>query len=142
MNGSVFKRCPCAENGTAGKTTRRNTRTCAKDHGSWYYKHDLPAGDGRRPQVKRGGYRTKEDAETALAKSLARYAQRGFAAERDLASGRQTVAEYLRGWIDSRKGLKPSTRRSYRAHIENHLIPPARDGAAGRARDRPHRRGI
>lgn len=114
MNGSVFKRCPCTENGKNGKG---KARTCAKDHGSWYFKHDLPAADGRRPQVKRGGYRTKDDAEQALAKSLAKGAQRGFAVERDIAGGRQTVADYLSGWIEGKKGLKPSTKRSYRMHI-------------------------
>jgi hypothetical protein len=92
MNGSVFKRCPCTENAGKGKAARKNTRTCAKEHGSWYFKHDLPGGDGRRPQVKRGGYRKKEDAETALAKSLAKYAQRGVAAERDIASSRRRAA--------------------------------------------------
>jgi hypothetical protein len=124
MNGSVFKRCPCTVKGkSSGGSKKMKTRACKKDHGSWYFAHDLAAADGSRPRVRRGGYRTKEDAETALAKSLAKYAQRGVAAERDIASGRQTVANYLRGWIESRKGLKPSTKRSYRIHIENHLIP-------------------
>jgi hypothetical protein len=123
MNGSVFKRCACTGNGKTSSDAKKKTRACKKDHGSWYFVHDLAAADGSRPRVRRGGYRTKEDAETALAKSLAKYAQRGVAAERDLASGRQTVADYLRGWIDSKKGLKLSTKRSYRTHIENHLIP-------------------
>jgi hypothetical protein len=54
MNGSVFKRCPCTEKTRKGDTARKSTRTCVKNHGSWYFKHDLPGGDGRRPQVKRG----------------------------------------------------------------------------------------
>ena len=122
MNGSVFKRCRCTEN-TRKNETARTARSCRKEHGSWYFVHDLPAVGGDRSQVKRGGYPTKEDAENALAKSLAKYAQRGVAAERDLASGRQTVADYLRSWIESKKGLKLSTKRSYRTHIANHLIP-------------------
>jgi hypothetical protein len=52
MNGSAFKRCPCTGNGKRGD---KKTRTCKKEHGSWYFVHDLPAADGRRPQLKRGG---------------------------------------------------------------------------------------
>lgn len=120
MNGSVFKRCPCTEN---GKRAGKKARTCKKDHGSWYFVHDMATADGSRRRIRRGGYRTKEAAEVALARSLAKCAQRGVAVERDLAGGRQTLADYLRGWIDGKKGLKPSTKRSYRMHIETHLIP-------------------
>jgi integrase-like protein len=122
MNGSVFKRCPCTEKTRRGKAAKQ-TRSCKKEHGSWYFVHDIPTADGRRPQIKRGGYPGKEEAGEALNKSLVRYGQRGVGAERDLASGRQTVADYLRGWIDRRKGLKASTKRSYRMHIETHLVP-------------------
>jgi hypothetical protein len=117
MNGSVFKRRPCTEK--RGSTD--GTRTCKKSHGSRYYVHDLP-GTARR-QAKRGGYATKTDAETALARSMARCGQRGVAAERDMKAGRQTVAAYLQMWIDGKAGLKASTRRTYRIHIDNHLIP-------------------
>jgi hypothetical protein len=47
MNGSVFKRGPCTEKTRKGDTARKSTRTCVKNHGSWYFKHDLPGGDGR-----------------------------------------------------------------------------------------------
>ncbi len=120
MNGSVFKRCPCTEN---GKRVGKKARACKKDHGSWYFVHDMATADGSRRRIRRGGYHTKEAAEQALAKSLAKCAQRGVAVERDLAGGRQMVADYLRGWIEGKKGLKPSTKRSYRMHIETHLIP-------------------
>jgi Phage integrase, N-terminal SAM-like domain len=33
------------------------------------------------------------------------------------------VADYLRDWIDRKKGLKASTKRPYRMHIETHLTP-------------------
>ena len=33
------------------------------------------------------------------------------------------VADHLRGWIEGKKGLEPSTKRSYRMYIETHLIP-------------------
>jgi hypothetical protein len=118
MNGSIFKRCPC----TGKQPGKEKGKTCA-NHGSWYFVHDLPGGAGRRPQHKRGGFATKQSAENELARSLARYAQRGVAAERDMRAGRQKTGDYLRAWGDGKAGLKASTRRSYRIHVENYLIP-------------------
>lgn len=41
------------------------------------------------------------------------------------AQGKQTVEEYLRGWIESygEKNLRPATLRGYKSNIENHIIP-------------------
>ncbi len=119
MNGSVFKRYPCP-----GKHDGKgNSQTCKKPHGSWYFIHDPPTDGKRRPQVKRGGFATKPEAEAELTKSMHRYGQRGIAAERNLKAGRQHVGDYLRAWGEGKAGLKASTRRSYRTHIDNYLVP-------------------
>jgi hypothetical protein len=71
MNGTVYKRCPCTK-----AQGRKQVKNCKKDHGTWYYTHEVQAYEGRR-RTRRGGFRTKEAAEKALAESLARCAQRG-----------------------------------------------------------------
>lgn len=120
MNGSVYKRCPCTE--ARGGTKKQ--KTCKKNHGSWYYTHDLPAFEGgQRSRIKRGGYPTKDAAEDALAQSLARCAQRGVAAERDMTGRRQLLGDYLKAWLDGKPDIKPATRFSYADHISRFLIP-------------------
>lgn len=119
MNGSVYKRCPC----TKDKGGKQNKKTCKKDHGSWYFTHDLPAVDGRRPRIRRGGFPAKDAAETALAESLARCAQRGIAAERDTSGRRQLLGDYLKEWLGARPDIKPSTQASYAYHVYRYLIP-------------------
>ena len=107
------------------------TKTCKKDHGSWFFRHDVPTyGTQGRNRIKRGGFLTKDAAEAALAESLAKYIQRGVAAERDLKGRRQLVGDYLANNPD----LKPSTRRSYERNIVNHLIKTAPKPARPRRR--------
>lgn len=117
MNGSVYKRCPCTK-----KHGRKQIKNCRKDHGTWYFTHEVPTYDGRK-RIRRGGYRTKEAAEQALAESLARCAQRGVAVERDMSGRRQLLADYLKGWLDGKPDIKPATRFSYADHISRFLIP-------------------
>ncbi|WP_037870385.1 Arm DNA-binding domain-containing protein [Streptomyces sp. NRRL S-813] len=69
MKGSVYKRCKCPAQYDA-KGRRKN---CRKDHGSWYYVADTGFGpDGQRRQARKGGFRTSDDVEAALAELLAR----------------------------------------------------------------------
>jgi Phage integrase, N-terminal SAM-like domain len=119
MNGSVSKRCPCTR-----KPGKRQGKTCKKDHGSWYFTHDVPTFGGEiRPRIQRGGFPTKDAAEVALAESLARCAQRGVAAERDVSGRRQLLGDYLREWLDGKPDIKPATRFSYADHITRFLVP-------------------
>ena len=120
MNGSVYKRCPCTE--TSGG--KQQKKACKKSHGSWFYAHDVPSFDNeRRPRAKRGGFPTKAAAEEALAESLARCAQRGVAAERNMSGRRQLLGNYLTLWLDGKPDIKPATRFSYADHISRFLIP-------------------
>ncbi|GAB3435442.1 tyrosine-type recombinase/integrase [Flindersiella endophytica] len=115
MNGSVFKRCPCTE---------KVRQSCKKEHGSWYFVHDLPTLPGaRRRRARQGGFGSKAEAQEALVDSMSRYRQAGVAAEQILAGRRMYVVDYLRQWLDDRENLKASTRRSYAEHINLYLVP-------------------
>jgi hypothetical protein len=62
MRGSVFKRCTCP----VRVDDKGRKITCGKPHGSWSYKVDVPALDGTRRQLLRGGFGTRKEAEQAL----------------------------------------------------------------------------
>ncbi len=114
MKGSTFKRCPCARD-----THRRGA--CPKRHGSWYFVAELEAGvGGTRRQLKRGGFRTQAEAHAALGKVLE--AVRSGAHTDD---GRMTVGVFLASWVDDKVagGLRLTTARSYRQHVDDYLMP-------------------
>lgn len=114
MKGSTYKRCPCPQD--PGRRT-----TCPKRHGSWYYVADLDAGlGGKRRQVKRGGFRTQAEAQAALGKVLAEVRSGAHADD-----GRTTVEAFLASWVDDKVagGLRLTTARSYRQHVEDYLVP-------------------
>jgi len=116
MKGSTFKRCPCPPPADGSKR-----RACRIAHGSWYLVADLPPLDGKRRQVKRGGFRTKTEADAALAEILDQ-AAKGVATHDE----RQTLAAFLRQWLDDRVtngALRPTTVTLYRQHIESYMIP-------------------
>ncbi len=114
--GSVYKRCNClATYGTSG-----GRLACKKPHGSWVYVADAGVNPvtGRRRQIRKGGFRTHDEAQAALD---------------DLATSDgqvrhdegQTVAVYLSHWITDkeRNGMRPTTLRSYRHYIDDYLAP-------------------
>ncbi|WP_330340113.1 tyrosine-type recombinase/integrase [Streptomyces sp. NBC_00557] len=89
-----------------------------KGHGTWYFSLELERGEnGKRRRVKRGGFPTKEKAE-AEAEKVFKEADRGT----DVLST-ETMADYLRRWIDAKKSLARTTRHGYQEHIDNYLIP-------------------
>jgi integrase len=117
VNGSVFKRCPC-------KPTGGRRAACKKDHGSWYYVHDLPTLPGvKRRRTMRGGYSSKSAAQVGLSESMARFRQRGVAAEQDMRGRRMFLADYLPQWLADRQTIKSSTRAGYARHIRLYLVP-------------------
>ncbi len=120
MRGHVYHRCSCepvldskGERKTCSKAFGRNR------HGSWYF-HVSRTVNGRRGQVKRGGFATKREAEDALAEELD--AQRRGVRP---GSGDVLVSEYLAEWLQNKvsAGLRPTTARSYRGHIDRYLAP-------------------
>ncbi len=118
MKGSVYKRCKCP----VERDAKGRRKACKKAHGSWVFVADLgidPA-TGKRRQVRKSGFRTSDDAREELNKHLNAVAT-GQVAHDD----RLTVADYLRQWITTKEvaGLRPTTVRSYRQHIDSYLIP-------------------
>src|SRR4051812_27224105 len=87
---------------------------------TWRFTVDVAPLGAPRNQVKRRGFRTKRDAQDALTRLLADV-QEGSFVEAD----KITVAAYLADWLDGleRRGLRPTTIRSYRSNVDAHVRP-------------------
>ncbi|MGH9248815.1 MAG: tyrosine-type recombinase/integrase, partial [Acidimicrobiales bacterium] len=119
---SVFRRCGCRD----PETGRQHGKSCPKlsnpRHGSWSFVTDVPDMDGKRHQVKRGGYPTRKAALDAMGE-LADRARSGRRLQRR--TGRLTLGEYLQDWITGKQadGLRPKTVENYRHHIATIYTP-------------------
>jgi integrase len=91
--------------------------------GTWYYQYPVIRGDQRR-QVTKGGYRTRAEAEDALAVALTEH-QQGTHVE----PTKRTVHEYLeREWLPLQKAArKPSTYVGYEFIVEKRIVPELGD---------------
>jgi integrase len=114
--GVIVKRCGCMQPGTRRRLGCRCPRLAERGHGSWYFHCSITMMFGRRERVRRGGYPTRRAAETARDELLEQ-----SRAERTTQTW--TVARWLRYWLSTKTGIRPSTRRSYTEHVERHLIP-------------------
>lgn len=88
---------------------------------TWSYYFDIaPVGD-KRNRKEKGGFRTKKDAEVALAKAIAEYGGSGNVFEASSIS----VGDYLDFWFSSYciPNMSENTLNDYRNKIENHLKP-------------------
>ncbi len=96
-----------------GGTRKRGT--------TWSYYFDLGKVDGKRKKKEKGGFRTKKDAEAALAKAINEYNNAGQVFE----PSEITVSDYLDFWFDNfcKMNLKYNTQVGYLRIIENHLKP-------------------
>jgi integrase len=86
----------------------------------WCFVFDAPrTGGGARQQKWRGGFRTRRDAERALAEALSQQAK-GTLVE----PSKQTVGDFAREWMDThRSSWRASTWQSYWTNVEAHIIP-------------------
>ena len=88
----------------------------------WTYLVELPAGpDGKRRQVKKGGYASAKEAADARAALVASHRAGTLPADRA-----KTFGEWLDEWIDDkvRRGeIRDTTERGYRDAIRKHLAP-------------------
>ena len=101
--GYLEKRCP--------KLRRR-------DHGSWYYSIEIPAGPGgKRRRAKKGGFATQEKAAKA-----AEQAYNDAHAGVDVLSD-ETVTDYLCRWLDNQHELKRTTRNGYEDYLRLYFTP-------------------
>lgn len=88
---------------------------------TWSYYFDLGKVDGQRKRKEKGGFRTKKEAEQALAAAINEYNNAGSVFEPTNA----TVSDYLDQWFDlyCKFNLKYNTQVGYLQIIENHLKP-------------------
>ncbi|XKK59426.1 Arm DNA-binding domain-containing protein [Streptomyces sp. ARC32] len=117
MKGSTYKRCKCP----AQYDAKGNRKNCRKDHGTWYYVADVGRGaDGKRKQVRKGGFRTSDDAEEALNKLLAKVGEGTYSYDEGM-----KLSVWLDQWIElkEREGRRVTTLRSYRHHIRDYIKP-------------------
>lgn len=93
----------------------------AKGRGKpWSYAIDVPRGaNGKRRQRLKGGFRTRADAERALAELLVQL-NRGTAVD----PSRQTLGDYLDDWLAAAApSLRPTTAELYRRAVDNWVRP-------------------
>lgn len=88
---------------------------------SWSYYFDAAPIGGKRKKIEKGGFRTKKEAETALAKALTQYDNAGTLQEPSTMS----VSDFLDEWYQLYcvPNLSANTLRNYKEKIENHLKP-------------------
>ncbi|MGP8301959.1 tyrosine-type recombinase/integrase [Streptomyces inhibens] len=89
-----------------------------KGHGSWAFTLELERGEnGKRQRVRLSGFPTKEKAEEK-AKKVYKDADRGT----DVLSD-ETMGDFLRRWISTKKSLARTTHHGYQEHIALYLEP-------------------
>jgi integrase len=114
-SGVIFKRCGCRS--PEGK---RLEKSCPKlgerGHGSWYFHCYAPNLLGRAERIRRGGFASQAAARAARNEWLATTEARRTA-------GGWTVERWLRHWLDSRTGIRPTTRMHYTRDVELVLVP-------------------
>lgn len=88
---------------------------------TWSYYFDLGKVDGKRKKKEKGGFRTKKEAEAALAAAINEYNHAGKVFE----PSEITVADYLDQWyeLSCKPNLKYNTQIGYLRIIEGHLKP-------------------
>ena len=88
---------------------------------TWSYYFDLGTVNGKRQKKEKGGFKTKKEAETALAKAITEYTTAGAVFE----PSEITVSDYLNQWYESYcvLNLKPNTTKNYRRLIDKIIIP-------------------
>ena len=118
MSGSIYKRCGCRD-----QHNKPLGAACPKlknsNHGSWAFKTDLPVGPtGKRRRAGQGGFASRREAEAALTDLRDRVNKRTH-----VDGGKQTVGEYLDTWLAGKAGLRSTTAKSYREHLDLYLKP-------------------
>lgn len=89
--------------------------------GTWFLVVDLPAdpATGKRRQLRRRGFRTRRDAEAALAEVVADVNRGLF-----VRPAKGTLGEYLEGWLEARQvDLRPSTLYGYQKVVRQRIVP-------------------
>lgn len=88
---------------------------------TWSYYFDAAAVGGKRKKIEKGGFRTKKEAEAALAKALSEYNRAGMVFEPSNIS----VGDYLDEWLEQyvKPNLTTNTLDNYTQLIRTHINP-------------------
>src|SRR4051794_2801010 len=112
MRGSLSKRCQCRDG------DGQRVKNCRKSHGSWSFTVDSgrDPGTGKRRQIMRGGFRTRDLVEEALTKELAKLDAGTWTDDKGM-----TVGEWLDRWLAelaaAERAVKTIT--NYRTHVRD-----------------------
>lgn len=116
--GRVYRRCACRDHTGKQLGARCPTLTSDSKHGTWTFAVDLASLGHWRHTMRRGGFASRAEAQTALGRVLA--CERAGIHLDD----QQTVANYLTTWLaDKSLVLKPTTIARYTDYIRNDLVP-------------------
>jgi integrase len=93
--------------------------TVEKYNASWRIRYEEGVkANGRRAQRSKAGFKTRREAEAALAEALERV-RRG-----DVFDARRVrVGEFLDSWLASKRNIRQTTERAYAGHIRIYLKP-------------------
>ncbi len=88
---------------------------------TWSYYFDAAAVGGKRKKMEKGGFRTKKEAEAALANALSEYNRAGMVFEPSHIS----VSDYLDEWMNQyvKINLSSNTLATYDVLIRTHILP-------------------
>ena len=107
------------------------TGSIKRSGSTWGFVLDIGRSNGRRQQVRKRGFRTRKDAQTALNDALAELQHGTYVRPR-----RITLESYLDDWLASLAiaGRRPTTIAGYRRLIRIHVKPAlGRHGASSRS---------
>ncbi|WP_238447190.1 site-specific integrase [Micromonospora sp. 4G55] len=115
--GRVYRRCGCRDEETGKQFGGRCERLADLSHGRWYFSLQVPAVDGGRDRVRRGGFATLAEAERACWELSQLPGPEAVART-------WTVRRWLHFWLSELEGrLRPTTVLNYRSVVEKYLIP-------------------
>ena len=93
--------------------------TVTKKGNKWYIVYTIGVVDGKRRQKWESGFKTKRDAELALAKRLVEVGTNTF-----VEPSNQTLKEFVESWAaDKETQVRPTTWRSYEWNLRIHIVP-------------------
>lgn len=87
----------------------------------WSYSFDMGTVGGKRQRKEKGGFRTKKEAEAALAKAISEYNNAGFVFE----PSSSTLSDYLDMWLEDyvKVNCKANTIKGYSHTVKKHIKP-------------------
>ncbi|MBA3844582.1 MAG: site-specific integrase, partial [Actinobacteria bacterium] len=119
---SPSRRANPPNNSHAARSRKIEVKGCRKAHGSWSFRVDagIDTDTGKRKQVTRSGFRTRDEAEAELSATLAALNSGMWTDDKGT-----TVGEWLKQWLEetARMGASPKTLANYRGHVRDLWTP-------------------